>query len=791
MVDHRASPNHGLEGELFVPFSTLPTAGVVQETAIGIRLRSIEGLPNIGMPKLSCGFRFGPLVSGDRLDKSKDVSVKTQVDLVKQSDGTWVPEKPSASFLRVVLPPSLLSLTAKGGMSCRIKVVTPGFIGSNAFVVSAPMSIPIEPGHVPLYSAKEQSKRVATALLSIGRLFLPEVQALMARSLAQQLVSQLRHPAGRASGQEEQMQAVLDALQPSRGWSAAAGVPQALSTSDSHGRTALRLAIDNEHSKYLVPLIKASCNPRNLAEDLRSPLTAALERSTAGRALFEVDPDLLGLTSQQLRLVRQLGEILGSGSSPKSSDGETAQQFDALTSELAQEFRPGRRAASTIASAYPGSSSNGHSRPQPPPPGSGSVPPFGGDEWCCDVFILALEHCPTGKSRRRFLCEEEVCAALWCVSLEKNIPSLASKLAVWIGLSLNSKSAESSRRKLLDVRLNSGVQDSVLARVLERAVEDERWLRVARVLVHVGAAGNSFMATGQPLLLFAQEQADKGKSGFRELLSPLLGKIGQDVDQWTHPTALLEDRNADCPICFETLWTSTPTAFVKIVESGSEISFHVICAHFFCFDCASQQYMKQQSQRVNEYFCPICRATAQEVMTLPDIAVNPQIWFQFLDVQRSGKIDQNTIVQAMEAMLPIDTENLHGAMADGCWSSCSKDGVVTETDFFMPGGLLEWIRGHQHELQRARDRGPSPPLTGGERDVWFKHWDNAKRGQLEKGEVLRALCEASNVSSLETKRVQKLKDGISAIWDRFAIDNGLTRLQCRNAAILEALEALV
>ena len=31
-------------------------------------------------------------------------------------------------------------------------------------------------------------------------------------------------------------------------------------------------------------------------------------------------------------------------------------------------------------------------------------------------------------------------------------------------------------------------------------------------------------------------------------------------------TALNQDRTAECPICFETLWTATPTAFVKLVE---------------------------------------------------------------------------------------------------------------------------------------------------------------------------------------------------------------------------------
>ncbi|CAJ1376318.1 unnamed protein product [Effrenium voratum] len=397
-----------------------------------------------------------------------------------------------------------------------------------------------------------------------------------------------------------------------------------------------------------------------------------------------------------------------------------------------------------------------------------------------------MDYCKTGRARRHFIFQPCACAALWRVSLQLNLPALARKLAIWIGLSVTTRSGEQSRSSLLDVPVAG--EDAILGRVLERAAEDAEWLAVARVLLSVGASGTS-MCHGVPLYLFAQDQADKKVRGFNELLAPLLARIGQDVDQWQQPTALLEDRTAECPICFETLWTATPTAFVKLLEGSGESIFHVICAHFFCFDCASQQYMKQQSQQVAEYFCPICRAQAHEVMPMPDIAVNPRLWFQFLDMNQSGQVDQNVAVQALEAMLPIDTERLHDALHDSECGVRWAQGQISELHFWMPGGLLEWVRAHQHDLERAKDRGKAPRLEGDLQD-WLRHWDRERRGELDKGQVLRALCEATRISSLETARIQKLKDGIKEIWSEYAVSAGLTRQHCRNGSVAARLQKL-
>jgi len=240
---------------------------VASEAAVGIRLRSVEGLPDIGSTRLVIGFRFGTLVSENRVGKGKEISVKTQLGLVCQ-DSAWVPEAQAtqnSGLVRVVLPPSLLDIASKG-ISCRLKVVTTGIVGPNAFVVSEPLQVPVLPGHVPLFSAKDHQKQMATAVLSIGRLFSAEAQALMARSLVQRIVSHLRQPPG-ADVDTQQAWDALDALKPSRGWSAAAGVPQAFASVDSQGRTALRLAVEGGHLNCVQPLIEACCSLRSVTED--------------------------------------------------------------------------------------------------------------------------------------------------------------------------------------------------------------------------------------------------------------------------------------------------------------------------------------------------------------------------------------------------------------------------------------------------------------------------------------------------------------------------------------------
>eukprot|EP00435_Cladocopium_sp_Y103_P055695 s893_g18.t1 len=168
-------------------------------------------------------------------------------------------------------------------------------VKSSAFVISEPLDVPVVPKQDP-------TKRVARAVLSIGRLFSAEAQALLARSLAQRVVQLLRE-----GPQVPELQNALDALKPSNGWSAAAGIPQVLASVETKGRTrhqsqwmstaALGPTLDQQHPA-------ASSSIQNPLEDLRSPLTAALEK---GQAL---ELEKLGFSQEQLQLVGELSTAL-------------------------------------------------------------------------------------------------------------------------------------------------------------------------------------------------------------------------------------------------------------------------------------------------------------------------------------------------------------------------------------------------------------------------------------------------------------------------------------------------
>lgn len=773
-AEQRSPSRAATEGEVFVPFSVLPAAqtnpqggtiGPITGAALAVRLRSVEGL-NSTAGRLHLAFRFGPPgAAGLPMDKSKEVSVKYQMELVKEG-ATWLPEGIGrGGAVRVLLPATLLAQAARG-IVCQIKISTPGYVTANVLAVSGALSVPLESGPVPLAAAKSgrgSSTPGGTATLSVSRLFTAEAQAVMVRGLVQTLLAHLRQPAGAggaAGGRPSQqggIPAALDALRPSRGWLPAANLAEALAHKDGQGRGALRLAVDGRHWDCVQPLVEAACDLRALSEDFRSPLTAALEQGERSEAVLGQDltlgPEARRVGMQLSVLLRESRAAAGQGHSGGSA---AARRWEELAEEVSLQFCPPVSVAS-------GAAAN--------------------SAWSGDVFVVALEHCPTGRARRKLLCIEGTCAALWRVSLCSNLPGLARKLAVWIGLSVSASGCaagsptEHSRRHLLDVQLDAGVEDAMLSRALERGMEDERWVKVAKVMVHLGAAVTAGNSSGRSLLLLTLEQADQGRGGFRELLASLLLKLGSDVDHWEHPTVLVEENTAECPICMEVLWTSTPTAFVSFAVAGQsgEGNPHLICAHYFCFDCASQQYMKQlqrqsAGQNAEEFQCPICRAPAREVMPLPDIQVNPRLWFQFLDTNSSGGIDQNTVVQTLEAMLPIDTENLRDALDDGVWAEWDKagDNRITEREFFRPGGLLEWVRRHQCELQAAQQRGQAPPL--GEAEVWFRHWDSQKRGRLNRGELLRALCEEARISSLQPRRIEQLKVGIEGVIARHGVE---------------------
>eukprot|EP00746_Dinoflagellata_sp_MGD_P127392 gnl/MRDRNA2_/MRDRNA2_61986_c0_seq1.p1 gnl/MRDRNA2_/MRDRNA2_61986_c0~~gnl/MRDRNA2_/MRDRNA2_61986_c0_seq1.p1 ORF type:complete len:760 (-),score=139.88 gnl/MRDRNA2_/MRDRNA2_61986_c0_seq1:55-2334(-) len=727
--------DHSSRQLLFVPltYSSLGSA-----EAIIARIERVEFLGRVEAQQLIVEVRLWPLVE----PRAPETILKGSVVLRKEGGSSsggpvWVSDVDGGSDVSFPLSGALLSKAPKG-LACQLKFFAKGGGGllrrSRQLLSIHVVEVPMEHGRVSLLAAKNKGKNVGTATFSVGRQISAEAQVVIARSIAQQTFMKLRAPAA-----NEDLAACLDLVRPSRGWCPNARLNEALSISDGQRRNSMRLAADALRWDFVQSLAVAGCETHVLAEDLRSPLTITLEKCDQREviaALLQADESL---SEQQRQLSIDLWALLRDGA-------QGTRKWEALAPKLAEAFNPSQR-------------------PQ------------------CDIFVLALERCPMVRARKVFLCHPGAAAAIWKSSLDLNHPNLARKFAVWIGLSMEGFDGPYSRRQLLDVSLDGHRGGkSMLARVLEKAATDDRWIRVAKVIVHLGAHTNAYLEANRSTLLFTLEYAEQGKPGFPELINSLLEHLGTDIDQWTMPTVLLEERTADCPICFESLWTSTPTAFVSFADGGAggelEAEPRSICTHFFCFDCAGQQVMKQQREGGEQMRCPICRNPARDVMPLPDLTVHPRLWFHFLDQEGNGRLDRNTLVQALEAVLPLDTEKLREALSDYLWETWDqrRDGQITEADFFAPGGLLEWVRGHQHELQTIKERGVAPTLDELP-ERWFKYWDWKHLGRLRRAELLRALCICSLTSSLETKRVQKLKAEIDAFWNQHCQGQGSISLE--------------
>lgn len=122
-----------------------------------------------------------------------------------------------------------------------------------------------------------------------------------------------------------------------------------------------------------------------------------------------------------------------------------------------------------------------------------------------------------------------------------------------------------------------------------------------------------------------------------------------------------------------------------------------------------------------------------------------------------------TLLRAIAAMLPVDADVLGAAIDEG-GLGCGPLGNEVTAATFLAGGLYAWVRRHEEEHRRCRERGPPPSFS--DRAAWFAHWDFGQRGEITPGEVLRALLRSLSISSLDRKAVDELRRRLERMWDR-------------------------
>eukprot|EP00927_Polykrikos_kofoidii_P037724 TRINITY_DN31941_c0_g1_i1.p1 TRINITY_DN31941_c0_g1~~TRINITY_DN31941_c0_g1_i1.p1 ORF type:complete len:582 (-),score=66.17 TRINITY_DN31941_c0_g1_i1:1162-2856(-) len=237
------------------------------------------------------------------------------------------------------------------------------------------------------------------------------------------------------------------------------------------------------------------------------------------------------------------------------------------------------------------------------------------------------------------------------------------------------------------------------------------------------------------------------------------------------------DAATECPVCYDPLCTSRPSALVS--ADGKRI-----CGHYFCLACA----------RRLQSGCPLCRAQAASggrcrATPLPDIRKRPLQWFAMVDSDRDGILQQQEIVRALEASLPVDAdclrrslESTHGFVKEvvGTSNSMQEDtnclghsrsrrhtevcGINLDA-FLTEGGVLEQIVQHFGRLQPTLRAGSAPVLSRDGLDKWFDFWDASADGFMSSADLLRALTTTNPADVTERRRISEIR---STIEDYFS-----------------------
>lgn len=202
------------------------------------------------------------------------------------------------------------------------------------------------------------------------------------------------------------------------------------------------------------------------------------------------------------------------------------------------------------------------------------------------------------------------------------------------------------------------------------------------------------------------------------------------------------ENNFECNICYFELYRFPAGVLRKHSRR--------VCPHYFHADCAN--FLKKQSKRNNvPRRCPVCQAEFTDVKVLPDLLKDPRGWFTIVDADFGGTLDQDEVINALGAVLPVDRKKLQRTV-DSHWHEWDPDGDMTIDvhEFLSPDrGLREYIIKHLADLKKesGQVRANDIPSLDTHPRKWFEYWDVDRSGSLEKDELARALMRTFAITS--------------------------------------------
>lgn len=245
------------------------------------------------------------------------------------------------------------------------------------------------------------------------------------------------------------------------------------------------------------------------------------------------------------------------------------------------------------------------------------------------------------------------------------------------------------------------------------------------------------------------------------VLSPLLpGAVELPQAECTTDCSIA-NRQAECSICFEPLCTSAVA--VLTLQGGR------VCRHHFHKHCIEACPTSMG--------CPLCRAEYSEAQHIPPLS-QPAKWFEVMDYDQNGQLDQKEVLHALQATLPVDL-NVLEAILPALWtaSGYTSKHALTYNELLGNSGILRQL----HENLRGAPTRQGPVTQPAERECpdinydmkgWFAHWDTDGSGVLEREEVVRGLCKTfrSDVSARACKKRLRMRCIVEEMWGTIDTD---------------------
>ena len=215
------------------------------------------------------------------------------------------------------------------------------------------------------------------------------------------------------------------------------------------------------------------------------------------------------------------------------------------------------------------------------------------------------------------------------------------------------------------------------------------------------------------------------------------------------------EEHAECPICFDELCEKPCVSFHR--GAGPRRA----CMHFLHESCAAELPTKS---------CPLCRAEFTRCERLPNLAADPQAWFERISAVEPfpGQLSKQQVSTAMVTQFPLNVAAFERAL-DELWVRWDHDGsgAVDRAEFFAPGvGMLDFVK---ENLLRVKPAARRIPDIRTKRMEWFDHFDDSRSGTLAQEEVVRALIKTYGLSA-DLAGVRQMREMVAAVWAVFSVD---------------------